>query len=556
MNFFHRLLVFAVFCLFMLNVQIMAQSDRETDLYADGGGGVYSDERWQNEDWYRLYADERETYTKSSSANKKSAAGKAASSTDKVNKPLESKNPSKTTQSQPSKALSSQNKRVASNLIEHSGEKSETRDANTGNSSYNDDFSESESSYFDGTVSVTDNPGNDEEASFGESFFADESGDYGDLFADAKDSEVSKEEEAQQQGPVLDSGTNSGTTSKKIEFYGKFNTSMGMLTKIYPEATFNPFASFENYLGFTAKPFSDITIRGQFYTNFPDFNFEIDTLYFDYIMNDILYVTAGATGTSWGNSMIFDTNILDDKSDDTTQVYSNEHVSTKRFDAILTVPVGRGQVQALGMYQGKADTDLGAEYLSYAGAIEYPVGPIAIKLFARKWADKDERKMDPAVGAEITADLFGNHITLWGKVHSPVNEIKKIMFARFVAGISRLIRTDKYGDFGFAVEYQFTYDYKRAKDKRKTQDIAFTVGWHDAFDTDFTPAVRWYMNLDDRSGYVIPSLSYDGFSHMNVTLIVPVIYGGASYTYKTEYKSEKGTPTVLIGLIFTLSVSY
>ena len=371
---------------------------------------------------------------------------------------------------------------------------------------------------------------------------------------DADDPFASAEDVQGTESSPVTTNTAGTTEEKKIDFYGNFSTSMGLLSELYPTGIFTPFASFTNSLGFTAKPYSDITIRGQLYTDFPDMKVDISTLYFDYILDDKIYITAGKTSTAWGNSVIFDTNILDDNGDEPNPIFQeDDNKERARFDSIITVPLGRSQFQGIAMYEG---TELNKENLSYAASFEVPVGPVAIKFFGRKWAENGSLKpLDPAVGAELTTDIFGNHITLWGKVHSKEPDIDKISLAKAVAGISRIIATNGYGKIGIAAEYQFTYDIKQ-KDKKQTE-LAFTVGWSHAMNTDFTPAVRWWMNWDGKKGYIIPSLTYTGFSHMNITMTVPYIFGGASYSVNgATYESTEEDPIVFVGLVFSLSVSY
>ncbi len=376
------------------------------------------------------------------------------------------------------------------------------------------------------------------------------------LFDDASDMQGTESE------PVTSAETTPSQDKKKIELYGKFNARMGGITKVYPDSYTSPFAAFENYLGFTAKPFDDVTVRGQVYTCFPDFSIAIDSLYFDYIMSDFLYISAGATGTGWGNSLLFDTNILDDSSEDVTKLFDTAHYSTKRFDAILTVPVGKGQLQGIGMYNGADTTELSSSYLSYAAAFEYPIGPVSVKVFGRRWANYDSHRMDPAAGIELTTDLMGNHVTLWGKVHAPKKAILDldfdgISYAKFVGGVSRLIDADTMGKLGFAAEYQFIYDASKAKDKRKSNNIGTTFAWRHIADTDFSGAFQWFFDWDEKSGYFIPSLVFSGLRHVDITFVMPIIYGGASYTYNNStFTSEKETPVVLMGLIFSLSVGY
>lgn len=384
----------------------------------------------------------------------------------------------------------------------------------------------------------------------------DDSFDVDSMFDSAEDVEVSKEEELKNQ-PVIEPAAQDLT--QIIKLYGSFSSSLGLIGKIYPDEALMPFASFENYLGFTARPASDISIKGQVYTRFPDFQITIDQLYFDYMLKDFMYVTAGATATSWGNSLLFDTNILDDESTDVTVLFKNEHEATKRFDAIFTIPVGRGQIQAMGMYKSSDIDDLDSKYMSYAGAIEYPLGPLAIKLFGRKWASADPKAMQPAFGMEITTDLFGNHINLWGKVHTSRGNFEDVSYAKFVGGISHLWTPENMGKIGFVAEYQFIYDSRSTeskKDAKRTNDLAFTFVWRHIANSDFSTAVQWYISLDEKSGYFIPSVSCNTFSHVTMTFIAPVIYGGASYTYKTTFTSTKDLPTILLGVIFTLSLDY
>ncbi len=382
-------------------------------------------------------------------------------------------------------------------------------------------------------------------------------GDLDDMFADAEDVELSEAEVTQN---TPQSSLDTSSWAQVIKLYGSFSAGVGYLSQVYPSPNQTPFASFENYLGFTARPANDIYVKGQMYTCFPDFDMNLDTLYAEYVMNDIMYITIGAAGTSWGNSVLFDTNILDDEKDDKTVLFDTGHVSSKRFDAVATLPVGHGQLQGLIMYAGGADiNDLSSKYLSYAASAEYTIGVVGVKLFARKWAAADINRMQPAVGAEVTTDIAGNHLTLWGKVHAEkgkVYDTDKISYAKFVGGWSRLWTTESMGRIGACIEYQITYDFDKEKDERRSDAIGLTFAWNHIGGSDFTPAIQWYGNLTDKQGYVIPSLTYSGLSHLRLRIIAPVIYGGASYTYKKTFSSTKEAPTVLVGIICSLSVGY
>ncbi len=372
--------------------------------------------------------------------------------------------------------------------------------------------------------------------------------------------EEAEDVEGVESTPVTDSPAKGTTDEKKFEWWGSLTASGGISFQMFPEGSTSPFAFMSNTLGFTAKPFDDMVVRGSFYSEFPTFNFNLTSLYFDYIMNDRLYITAGKTGTGWGNSRIFDTNILDDSGDGrVVNPYTDETNTGQRFDAILTLPIWKGEIQGVGMYA--IGEEISKDNLSVAAKIQYPFGPVSVELFGRKWATSDRYWMQPAVGASLTTDILKNHINLWAMTHFSPDDIKDLDFkpgiSRFVGGVSRVIETNAWGKFGIAAEYQMTYDPDKAEGDKLTHDVGVTFGWSHAMGTDFSPAVRWWYNPISKQGYVLPSLTYSGLRHMDISLTVPYIFGGATYSNgKTSWSSTPDEPLVVSGLIFTLSVSY
>lgn len=370
------------------------------------------------------------------------------------------------------------------------------------------------------------------------------------LFEDAEDTQ------GVESAPVTAAASSSASDEKKIDWWGHLNANGGMIFKMFPEGSMSPFATMSNTLGFTAKPFEDFVVRGSFYSEFPEFKFDLTSLYFDYIMNDKLYITAGKTGTGWGNSQIFDTNILDDEGDGkVVNPYTDETATGQRFDAIFTLPIWKGEIQGVGMYA--IGSELSRDNLSFAGKIQYPFGPVSLELFGRKWATSDKYWMQPAVGASLTTDLFRNHLTLWGMTHFDPDDPLDFGFMRFVGGLSRVIETNSRGKIGFAAEYQLTYDPDKPKDDQLTHDIGLTLGWSHILGSSFSPAVRWWYNPISKQGYVLPSLTFTGLRHVDITLTAPYIFGGATYNYgNVSWSSTPDEPLLVFGLIFSLSVPY
>ena len=102
-----------------------------------------------------------------------------------------------------------------------------------------------------------------------------------------------------------------------------------------------------------------------------------------------------------------------------------------------------------------------------------------------------------------------------------------------------------------------TYDPDKEEGNRLTHDVGVTFGWSHAMGSDFSPAVRWWYNPISKQGYVLPSLTFTGLRHVDITLTVPYIFGGATYSNgRTSWSSTPDEPLVVCGLIFSLSVSY
>ena len=396
---------------------------------------------------------------------------------------------------------------------------------------------------------------------------ADEMDEIDSMFEDSSDSLGTES------GPVTVAAATSPLSN--IVFNGNIKATLGYIHKIQPEREKTPYASFYATLGFTARPSSVFCLKGDVYAKFPDMEWDVKTLYFDYILLDRVYLTAGRTDTKWGNSFIFDTNILDDTFYDKTDssVLSTDDDDddfSKDFFGIATVPLGKGEIQAIAQYYYKdKEQKLDKENLSFAGSIEYPLGLFSLKAFVKTWPDVLVRKQNitPAVGLELSGDFFDWHVNLWGKVHTDVPD-KKILYssytwkkedfdyAKFVGGVGRLWQFGKEGQkIGFVSEFETVFDNTdKLNGSEVTNNVALTASWRHIAGGIVSANLQWFHNLDDSFGSVIPSLSFSGLPHGTVSLLVPVFYGNQITTYnKVDIVSTEQKPTVLLGFVFSLN---
>lgn len=390
-------------------------------------------------------------------------------------------------------------------------------------------------------------PSDSSESDFGD---LDEMDDLDDLFADAEDVEDAVETE-----PVVSAPSSTGSA---IKFTGSVSANLGLLAQITPSFDLTPYASFSSSIGFTATPSNKLTVKGKATASFPDMKLSISTLYLDYILLDKAYISVGRTNTSWGNSQIFDTNILDDKKND-PYFDSKMFLSgvpdngSGYFNAIATVPIGKGQIVALGSYESTSAT-LSKKNMGAAVSVEYPILGFSVNVFGKYFSEAESGKQkSPALGLEVTGDIFDWHLTMWGELNENF-ESMTTDYARAVCGISRFWQSNP--RMVLTLEYQFLYDNQDSKNELRN-DLGAKWAWSHVNGSQFSPSLQCYLNITDLNGIVVPGVTYTGLKHTQVTLTTPVLFGNQAISYNgANITSTNGMPTILIGAVVSISASF
>lgn len=378
-----------------------------------------------------------------------------------------------------------------------------------------------------------------------------------DIFDDAEDTQISEEQEK-----ASEKSQKENAKPKIFSYNGSLSAGAGYVVQVAPEITHSPYASFEARLGLALRPADVITMRTEMYAKFSDMKddegmeWKLDTLYLDYILLNTVYITVGRTGMKWGNARIFDTDILDDGLDtlttDASILTTTKTESSQYFDAMVTVPIHHGQAQALLMYYPFSGT-INEEDLCFAASVEYPFGPVAVNVFARSWAPNDEHRMDPALGVQISSEVSKFQIGAWGKINFNAS---RVQYSKAVLSVARVWEKPK---IGFALEYQHVYnavDYSR--DATNSDAIAWSWTWRHVGGSDFSPLIQGFTDMQNACGAVIPGLSYTGLPFLTITLIAPIFYGDQTDVDYNDVtiSSTSGTPTVMLGLIVKLKVTF
>lgn len=325
-----------------------------------------------------------------------------------------------------------------------------------------------------GVSSVSDeNSDSESDSSF------DFSDDFGDLFSGAEDTDEAVVTETESSG--TDTTFNIASLSIPLKMSGDLDAELGAaLINEDGETSGTGYFDLLNYLFFTARPDKYMAVKGSLKTSLIDSEeaeeenqnkyFYLYELYFDYIMMDKVYITAGKKKTVWGNIRLFSND--DDFENDDDALYTNAlYDSRYNISGILRVPFGFSTLTLLTMYRGGDDEPTHRD-LSYAGSIEAVLFGTSINLFGRtfpsRYGSQKKYYSNPIIGAEVKRTIFG--IDIYAQAIGRVDSNKTLREfwkpelywrssyekAVFTAGFYKLF-TEHFPYFGINAEFQSIY---------------------------------------------------------------------------------------------------
>ena len=156
-----------------------------------------------------------------------------------------------------------------------------------------------------------------------------------------------------------------------------------------------------NTLYLSARASKDLSINGSFTTSLSNkFAIELNTLYFDYLIKDLIFVTAGKRSFSWGYPILFNNGDLFGSGTNTYGLpyvgpsYTNVLEITNNHAVFqLKIPWTSGTYTAMAMYDfDKLTGNVSWKYMSYATSLEFTIFNQAINIFARTYAYEETKK--------------------------------------------------------------------------------------------------------------------------------------------------------------------
>ena len=343
-----------------------------------------------------------------------------------------------------------------------------------------------------------------------------------------------------------------------ITFTGRLKAEVG-LGYVWDPISGNGFSGyfdFENYLTFKASASRNLSITGEFLTEFPSFCFSLYQIYFDYRLFDRIYITGGRRQYKWGYVRIFDD---DDEYETTGRFQPNIlYDSRQTISARVIVPVSLFSFTGVAMYPLSSTSGLtggdpvSPSSMSFALSAEARIKRVAVNLFGRKFPSSSGQY--PILGAEAKTSIFGVDIY----AHTQVR----------VADASGAIRFKQEG-FGTVTTIagaNWMWDKTRpiialnfecqnvwnAESSEFTNRLAFVgavskigPGEH------ITVGVEWNHNITDACGDVTPGIIVSGLlPHARWKTAAEIYYG------EDESGNKISSPRVNLGTTIYLEMSY
>ncbi|MBQ0052080.1 MAG: hypothetical protein KBT11_08470 [Treponema sp.] len=308
-----------------------------------------------------------------------------------------------------------------------------------------------------------------------------------DLFSDASD--VDEAVITEKEKSANDFTLNVGSLKLPFEFSGDLKAEVGGAyiwsdgnndTKVYFDL--------QNKINFATRPDKYLALKGSFKTSMPDTSdveedgqnhyFYLYELYFDYLMLNRIYITAGKKEINWGNVRLF-TN-TDDYEDDEDALYTNVLKDSRNdISGNIRIPIGPLTLTGVVMFKDSIDDPSWTE-LSFAGNAELIFLNTCFNLFFRTFPERSGKTPDqyknPIAGVELKRTVLG--FDFYAQEMARVSFDRRFRdilkpsfyepesFNSFVttAGFYRLY-TEKIPYFGFNFEFQNIYypndTYKR-----------------------------------------------------------------------------------------------
>lgn len=339
--------------------------------------------------------------------------------------------------------------------------------------------------------------------------------DFDSLFEDVEDVEAIVEE-----SPVQKESTEK-TKTDTLSFSGAFSADMAVFAQ-YPKnpAYFGGGLLFKNELSFLAKASAALTLQGSLLTNEKIITdtvdvIELSSLYFDYLMFNRLLLTAGKKHYDWGNTLYFESNVLEE-----LEGFS-KHLSVQ-----LVFPLSPFTLSFLGMYNDSIGETMNPSLFDLAASIEASLWQTNMKVFSRYWSNTSTDSVKKIVfGFEWKRDILGLDFYQQALYYSDLKDLVdfKPEKIQLISGLSQFWE----GQYKTALLIEHKWLWNNLEEVN-VHTIAFNAGISRLLQGRLKLGLQVEHNFAKHSGNinllaVLPGSRY-GFPHADLQFGIPLNY--------------------------------
>lgn len=331
-----------------------------------------------------------------------------------------------------------------------------------------------------------------------------------------------------------------GSIKIPIEVSGKMNAEFGgAYIRESEKNDATVYFDFKNYIYFTTRPDKYLALKGVIKNAMPKDSDDTESnnllyiyeMYFEYLMFNRIYLTAGKKKSVWGNIRLFSSYYSDSDNDKSTDDDSGNNVKDAQYtnvlydsrdyiSGIVKIPFGNHTFTALAMYnEENSKSSPGTKDMSFAASLEFIFFGTSINFFGRRfplnYGEDSENSQLPILGLELKRTILG--FDLYGQTMARISDgyklydffetktSKRDAFNRVISTVGTYrLWSGSAPYIGFNVEFQNIYRPNPSdSEKFFTNRFAFEVGLAKLGPSrDIKVAAQWNHNITDKTGFV------------------------------------------------------
>ena len=271
--------------------------------------------------------------------------------------------------------------------------------------------------------------------------------DFDDIFLEQTEDIVVEES-----SPVI-SATASNQSSSILNITGHFDGNVGLSAIIIDKPDFGGYLDLSNTLYLNVKPSPAFGLHGALATSLSNgFSLGVSYLYFDYMLFNKVFISAGKKSVSWGYTRLFgNCNIMSD--------------TNGLLNAEFRYPWSTGTATLVASYNyALLSTTPSYKDISYAASLEQTIGHTSVNLFAKKYGSSETSNgvhKHPVAGIEAKRTFF-NGYDAYIQGYTKLADYKKLNTTSGYESVTATTGFYKLWDafdpnLGINIEYQYNW---------------------------------------------------------------------------------------------------